>query len=405
MSTRNDLHPFAGRRPAILLALAIAIVALATLAPSAPAHAGDRASWLKMYKKGLDAILAQQNDNGSFGMIPGAKEPGEVGLTALAVKAFADAPDEMKKKVADPAEEAAGYLISLQREDGAVVNDRSGLATYRSSLAIMAWVSLDAEKYKANIAKARDYLLGTQFHEGHMDVKEDNPYYGGWGYDKKGEKPDADMSNTAFALAALVAAGLDEKDPVFERAATFVSRCQNRTESNPGFGGVRVLDDGGFFYDPGLSRRHAAVRKGADGKDELVSYASITYMGLMSLLHAKVGKDDGRVKAAVGWITKHYTLDENHGLGTREDPERAQDGLYYYYYAFAKALDAFGQTEIVAADGTKRVWAADLLDALAARQRDDGTWVNTRERWWEIDPTLCTLYVLNASGVALRNLP
>ena len=360
---------------------------------------------LALYQRGLSYILAKQNENGSFGIIPGAKAPGEVGLTALALKAMTDAPAAFKTQVKDPAKRACDYLAANQRDDGAVLNDRSGLATYRTAMAIMAWASYDAEAFAERIARARDYLVSTQFHEGHLDVSQDNPYYGGFGYDKTGQKADADMSNTAFALAALVAAGLPEDSPVFERARIIVERCQNRSESNAGFGGIRVRDDGGFFYDPGLSRRHARVEKTEDGTVELASYASITYAGLMSLLHAKVDRDDGRVRAAIGWITKNYTLDENYGLGSRNEPEKGQQGLYYYYYTFAKALDAWGERTIQLPGGESRSWARDLLDALAARQRDDGSWVNVQERWWENDPTLVTLYVLNASGIALRNLP
>ena len=49
------------------------------------------------------------------------------------------------------------------------------------------------------------------------------------------------------------------------------------------------------------------------------------------MIYAGVTKDDPRVKAAYEWIQKHYTLDENPGMGG--------NGLYYYYHTFAKALD------------------------------------------------------------------
>ena len=34
----------------------------------------------------------------------------------------------------------------------------------------------------------------------------------------------------------------------------------------------------------------------------------MTYTGLKTFLYAGVGKDDPRVKAAVDWIRRHYTL-------------------------------------------------------------------------------------------------
>ena len=39
----------------------------------------------------------------------------------------------------------------------------------------------------------------------------------------------------------------------------------------------------------------------------------MTYAGLKSFLYAGVSKDDPRVKAAVEWVRKHYTVTENPG--------------------------------------------------------------------------------------------
>ena len=61
----------------------------------------------------------------------------------------------------------------------------------------------------------------------------------------------------------------------------------------------------------------------------LRSYAGMTYAGLKSMIYAGLTQDDPRVKAALEYIKKHYTLDENPGQGQR--------GLYYYYQTFAKA--------------------------------------------------------------------
>ncbi len=76
----------------------------------------------------------------------------------------------------------------------------------------------------------------------------------------------------------------------------------------------------------------------------------MTYAGLKSMIYAGVGPDDPRVKAALDWIKKHYTVKENPGM---EDA-----GLYYYYHTFAKALDALRQDVIADADGTTARLAA-----------------------------------------------
>ena len=114
----------------------------------------------------------------------------------------------------------------------------------------------------------------------------------------------------------------------------------------------------------------------------------MTYNGLKSMIYAGVDKDDKRVQAAFDWIQKNYDLNSNPGMG--------QQGLFYYYNTFAKALEAAGDDEIVAADGQKHNWRQDLVDELAKRQRDDGAWANSNQRWFESDPNLSTSFALLA---------
>ena len=46
------------------------------------------------------------------------------------------------------------------------------------------------------------------------------------------------------------------------------------------------------------------------------------------------------------------------------------------------------------------LWRADLIEALARRQRDDGSWVNENNRWLEGDANLVTGYALLALSYA-----
>ena len=102
--------------------------------------------------------------------------------------------------------------------------------------------------------------------------------------------------------------------------------------------------------------------KEADGG--LRSYASMTYAGLKSMIYAGLGHDDPRVKAALSYIKRHYTLDENPGLG--------QQGLYYYYHTFAKTMFVLGEPTITDAAGNTHDWRAELVAALANRQQARG---------------------------------
>jgi squalene-hopene/tetraprenyl-beta-curcumene cyclase len=162
-------------------------------------------------------------------------------------------------------------------------------------------------------------------------------------------------------------------------------------------------NDGGFYYGPSRATAKQTEIKNADGSVSYESYASMTYAGLVSLCYAGLSKDDARVKAALGWISSHYTLEENQGLGVRApDPKANQMGLYYYYFTFARALDALGSNDLETKEGKKK-WSHDLVDALKARQKPDGSWVNEADRWMEGQPVLVTAYCVNALNLALKH--
>jgi len=150
------------------------------------------------------------------------------------------------------------------------------------------------------------------------------------------------------------------------------------------------VNDGGFYYTIAAG---GASMAGTTEQGGLRSYASMTYAGLKSMLYAGVGPEDPRVKAALSWIQKHYTLTENPGMD--------QSGLYYYYHTFAKALDAMGQPVIQAVDGTQHQWKSDLQNQLLKVQQPNGSWVNPTPRWMEGDPHLATAYALLALAYTL----
>ena len=194
-----------------------------------------------------------------------------------------------------------------------------------------------------------------------------------------------DLSNTSMFIDALKDLGAADDDPAIQAAIRFVSRTQNLESShNPTKFGAKV-NDGSFFYTPAGEGESKA---GTETNGGLRGYASMTYAGFKSLLYSGVSKDDVRVQAAKDWITKHYDLNSNPGMG--------QQGLFYYYHIFAKALDALGEDEFVEADGTRHNWRAELVEVLADKQKEDGSWINDADRWYEGSPNLCAAYSLLA---------
>ena len=170
-----------------------------------------------------------------------------------------------------------------------------------------------------------------------------------------------------------------------QKALVFISRCQNlETEHNPTQWADKV-EDGGFYYTAAAG---GSSQAGPTDNGGLRSYASMTYVGLKSLLYAGVKADDPRVKAAREWIGKNYTLEQNPGMG--------DSGLFYYYHVFAKALSTVGEKKVTDNAGAEHDWRGDLVSQLAKTQKANGSWTNENKRWLESDPHLVTAYVLLA---------
>jgi squalene-hopene/tetraprenyl-beta-curcumene cyclase len=117
----------------------------------------------------------------------------------------------------------------------------------------------------------------------------------------------------------------------------------------------------------------------ASGRVALRSYGSISYAGLLSYIYADMDKNDPRVKAVVKWLDENYTLDENPGMGPQ--------GLFYYFHTMTKALTL---AHIDAIGG--KSWREPLALKLLNLQKDDGSWQNQNNRWWEKDQPLVTSY-------------
>lgn len=74
-----------------------------------------------------------------------------------------------------------------------------------------------------------------------------------------------------------------------------------------------------------------------------------------------------------------------------------QNGLYYYFYLFARALGALKVDQITDVQGVEHPWRRELSEHLFALQQLNGSWVNSKaNRWFSGDPNLVTAYVPTA---------
>ena len=128
-------------------------------------------------------------------------------------------------------------------------------------------------------------------------------------------------------------------------------------------------------------------------------YGSLTYAGMLGLLHDDVKPDDPRVDAMMDWAERGWSLDSNPGKG--------QQGLYFFYQALAKCLDAGGEEEITPLTGGTGIrWREQVVRRLVMLQKSEqdgksGYWVNGDASYMEDDPVLVTSYAVLAIERAL----
>ncbi len=354
-------------------AFAIGIISSASVARADDAAPSDAKLYQQTVQRGVDFLVNKgQEADGSYGKQVG---PGVAAICTLALLKHGRSPD-------DPAvAKGLKFIETFIHEDGGIYTPKQPVQNYETSLALMCLTAANADgRFTDKIKNAEKFLKSVQWGGDASSVN-----FGGAGY---GSKNRPDLSNTQFFLDALQAAGTGKDDEAVKRALTFVSKCQNlESEHNTTAAAKKAsdADKGGFYYTPaggGVSEAGPSETGGVR------SYGSMTYAGLKSMIYAGVTADDPRVKAALDWIKRNYTVTANPGM------LKGEEGLYYYYHTFAKALDAAKLDEIEDAQGVKHNWRHDLLVELAKRQKEDGSWVNANSRFLEGNTNLVTAYAL-----------
>jgi squalene-hopene/tetraprenyl-beta-curcumene cyclase len=418
------------------------LVAMATLAaPALGIDEAHRQRAAQMIDKAATYLLAQQHESGGWNVPEDPNAPLFPAITGLVVNALALHPggDGMHMtEIQEAADRGINFILAHRQPDGGIYAEM--LPSYNTAICVSALVRYrdarpDAE---AAIGPAVAFLRGLQWGEdagvANPDGSEsvasqtvavvgpDHPFYGGIGYGRHGRP---DNSNLNLVTQAFHDAGVDRDDPAFQRALVFLRRTQMHEAVNDAeyAEGSR---QGGFIYataetgeDPGVGQSQAGLIEETldDGTtiSRLRAYGSMTYAAFKTMIYAGLSKEDERVRLAIEWIEKNYTVQENPGIGTA--------GLYYFYLTFARALEAaeIEKLEVrvgddtpgtssrrVQPDGTvviysgggfitiERDWANDLIDQLATLQNDDGSFRSVDDRWMENDPVLITAYAMLA---------
>lgn len=354
--------------PVLCVLLSASLVQAQTFGPNAEDLERAR-------KKGIDFLKTSQAAEGHW---TSPESPGISGLVVYALLLSDVSPS-------DPAaQKGLKALEGFVQPDGGIYSPAGRHGNYETSICLLAFHQANKDgKYDDLISRAEKYLKKLQWDESEQtdasDVK-----YGGAGYGRTGDRPD--LSNTAFFMDALKAAGTKADDPAYQKALVFLSRCQNLETEHNTTKFSSLVNDGGFYYTPAAGGNSQAGNTPNGG---LRSYGSMTYAGLKSMIHAGLTPEDPRVKAALQWITMFYTVEENPGLG--------QQGVLYYYQAFAKTLDTLKLDTLKDAQGKSHDWRKELAEQLFKLQQENGAWLNEKnDRWYEGNPDLATAYVLIA---------
>jgi squalene-hopene/tetraprenyl-beta-curcumene cyclase len=326
-------------------------------------------------EKGLAWLKAQQKPSGAW------SEENMPALTALPLWAIAASglpgfgPEQDK---------AVACLLGKQRPDGGIYVPQpdkkgSGLGNYNTSISVMALQATGRREAIPAILKARAYIASSQ-HFG------DDTHEGGFGYDKDSQRAYTDLNNTQYSMDAmrrtqsaedLRPSGEKKADINWDAALKYVGQMQNKEGETAG----------GFAYNTEDPKGGAVTN--ASGRMMLRAYGSMTYAGLLAMVHAKLEKSDPRVRSAVDYSSRFWTLEENPGQG--------QQGVYFYYNIMARSLSAAGLEAIPKQNAAEQIrWREEVVKKIIALQKPDGSWVNANNRWWENDPVLASSYALLA---------
>lgn len=338
--------------------------------------------------RGLDWLAANQNKDGSW------SNPDFPALTALALQAFTRSEHPKKKTVIDP---AVKFILSCARENGSICKEiqgrkGGGLSNYNTAICMTALQSVGDPSLAPVILKARTFIANSQ-HFG------DDTYDGGFGYDKDTGRAYTDLLNTHYSMQAMRAtqgaedlrpAGEKKADINWDKALQYTERMQNKPEAGE-------ADAGGFFYNPSDPKAGAWTNK--EGVVVFRSFGSITYVGLLNLIYAQVDRNDPRVLSAIDWSSKHWSLEENPGMGPQ--------GVYFFYNILSKALTAAGRDTLKTPDGNLLNWREPFTHKLVSLQKVDpanghGYWENVNNRFWENDRVLVTAYSVMALEMLLN---
>lgn len=278
-------------------------------------------------KRGLDQLAAIQNDDGSFGDGQYSRNIGVCSLAGLAFMSHGSMPGRgpFGKNVT----KVLDFVLQNASDSGFVhvAAASSHGPMYEHGFATLflaeAYGMSPHPKLREKLVAAVKLIVDKQNAEG------------GWRYQP--ERRDADISVTICQVMALRAArnaGVFVPNETIDRCVDYVKRTQQ--------------PDGGFAY-----------MLGAGGGSRFARSAA----GIVALYSAGIYKGD-EIERGVAYLLQHIP-------GPKQRGEIGDDGHYFYghYYAAQAMWHAGGEAW--------RRWYPAIHQELLARQRRDGSWLDS----------------------------
>ncbi len=326
-------------------------------------------------------------------------------MTGFAISAIMRSPDMVSPdaQTPDAVKKGLDFLLKNVREDGGIYKDipgvkGGGLPNYNTAIALSAMKDARDPKLQPTIENARKFLAGLQ-HKG------DDVWAGGMGYDAERMRPYSDNSNTYFAMYAMYATQPPEMGDAkatldWKALRDYLSRSQHLDSVNDAeWVDMSDANRGGFIYHPRRTRVEPESEDPEKGPHP--AYGAMSCVGLLGLLLSDTPRDDPQVVEAMGWLERHWSIDEHPRMGDKS--------LYYYYLTLSRALDAYGQNTIEVPGKGKVNWRREVTQKLLELQKIDekgkGYWANDVNRWREGDAVLTTCYAMLALETAVMGDP
>jgi hypothetical protein len=355
-------------------------------------HASEVDDAVSAAKKAASFLIAQQNDDGTFGKGRESAMPGVVGLT---VQSLVHSPEKWTEENSPAVKKGVAYMLSKQQDNGSFALPKFGLENYNTAFAVMAIAPLHNPAYSERLKKAKDYLMTCQFLG-----KREEAGFGSFGYSPGSS---GDLSNTAYALDALTILSVPTTDDVWKNALIFVRRCQDTPETNDLPGMKAGPGSGGFVYRPQSSP--VVETNGKHEKFVPKAYGSMSFEGFRLLASSTTdATNDPALQAAKKWIANNFTVSIHPGVAATNEKFDDKAGYFYYIYGLSKALSERGEKELTLAGGKKVLWASELAKQLISIQGADGSFTNSNGAWMENSKILATAYALSAFNECIKEM-